>query len=54
MGPATDVSDDIDDFTVFHDADRLGIDMGDVERIVGPDGKTVPGGSMKWHRPWEP
>jgi len=22
-------------------------------RIVGPDGKTVPGGSMKWHRPWE-
>jgi len=23
-------------------------------RIVGPDGKTVPGGSMKWHRPWEP
>jgi RHS repeat-associated protein len=23
-------------------------------RIVGPNGKTVPGGSMKWHRPWEP
>lgn len=23
-------------------------------RIVGPDGKTIPGGSMKWHRPWEP
>jgi RHS repeat-associated protein len=23
-------------------------------RIVGPDGKTVPRGSMKWHRPWEP
>ena len=22
-------------------------------RIVGPNGKTVPGGSMKWHRPWE-
>jgi len=23
-------------------------------RIVGPNGKTIPGGSMKWHRPWEP
>jgi len=22
-------------------------------RIVGPNGKTLPGGSMKWHRPWE-
>ena len=22
-------------------------------RIVGPNGETVPGGSMKWHRPWE-
>lgn len=22
-------------------------------RITGPDGKTVPGGSDKWHRPWE-
>jgi hypothetical protein len=22
-------------------------------RITGPDGETVPGGSMKWHRPWE-
>ncbi len=23
-------------------------------RIVGPDGKTVPGGGIGWHRPWEP
>ncbi len=22
-------------------------------RIYGPDGTTVPGGSMNWHRPWE-
>jgi len=22
-------------------------------RIKGPDGNTVPGGSMDWHRPWE-
>jgi hypothetical protein len=22
-------------------------------RIVGPDGETIPGGSMSWHRPWE-
>ena len=22
-------------------------------RIKGPDGNTVPGGSMNWHRPWE-
>lgn len=22
-------------------------------RIVGPGGKTIPGGSPKWHRPWE-
>jgi hypothetical protein len=22
-------------------------------RILGPDGTTVPGGSLKWHRPWE-
>jgi uncharacterized protein RhaS with RHS repeats len=22
-------------------------------RIPGPNGKTVPGGSIKWHRPWE-
>lgn len=22
-------------------------------RIVGPGGTTVPGGSLKWHRPWE-
>jgi RHS repeat-associated protein len=24
------------------------------QRIVGPDGKTVPGGGIGWHRPWEP
>jgi RHS repeat-associated protein len=23
-------------------------------RIVGPEGKTVPGGGIGWHRPWEP
>ena len=23
-------------------------------RIVGPNGKTVPGGGIGWHRPWEP
>lgn len=22
-------------------------------RIVGPDGKTIPGGGIRWHRPWE-
>jgi RHS repeat-associated protein len=22
-------------------------------RIVGPDGSTVPGGGIRWHRPWE-
>ena len=22
-------------------------------RIVGPAGETIPGGSMRWHRPWE-
>lgn len=23
-------------------------------RIIGPDGKPIPGGSMKRHRPWDP
>lgn len=22
-------------------------------RIIGPDGNTIPGGSIDWHRPWE-
>jgi hypothetical protein len=34
---APDVSNDIDNLAIFHDADGLGIDMGDVKRIVGSD-----------------
>jgi hypothetical protein len=22
-------------------------------RVVGPDGETVPGQGIRWHRPWE-
>jgi hypothetical protein len=46
-----------DDLRIAPAGNRTGNPLGELphyhRRIVGPDGKTVPGGSLHWHRPWE-